>query len=254
MQPERFDMDNAKKTRGANGRSSIYFSKADQSWHGRVTMGTRDDGRPDRPHVRGQSRPEVVEKVRKLEQQRDDGTARKPGKVPTVAQWLTHWLDNIAAPNVRYKTIQGYRIAVDRHLIPGLGAHRMDKVQPEHFEKLYAKMIRAGLKGGTAHQVHRTARTAFREARKRKVIAENPFDIVKAPRVDEEEIEPFEVEEIQALMRAAVGRRNGARFVLALAIGTRKGETLAFRWDRLNTTTKILRVSKQRQRQNYEHG
>lgn len=247
-------MAKTKRTRAANGRSSIYFSDADQSWHGRVTMGVRDDGSPDRRHVRGKTQDDVTTKVQKLEQQRDAGTVRKPGKSQTVAEWLTYWVENIAAPNVRYKTIQGYRIAVRRHLIPGVGAHRMDKVQPEHFEKLYAKMLRSGLEPGTAHQVHRTARTAFREARKRKVISENPFDIVKAPRVDEKEIEPFEIEEIQALMRTALTRRNGVRFVLALAIGTRKGETLGFRWDRLNTKTKILRVSKQRQRQNYEHG
>ncbi len=243
-----------RKTRNANGRSSIYFSEADQSWHGRVTMGVRDDGRADRRHVRGKTQGDVTAKVQKLEQERDAGITRKAGKAQTVAEWLTYWADNIAAPNVRYKTIQGYRIAINRHLIPGVGAHRMDKIQPEHFEKLYAKMIKAGLEGGTAHQVHRTARTAFREARKRKVISENPFDIVKAPRVDEKEIEPFEIEEIQALMSTALARRNGARFVLALAVGTRKGETLGFRWDRLNTKTKVLRVSKQRQRQNYEHG
>jgi integrase len=243
-----------KKTRAANGRSSIYYSDADNSWHGRVTMGVCDDGRPDRRHVRGKTKEEVTGKVQELEQQRETGVVRKPGKSQTVADWLTYWVENIAAPNVRYKTLQGYRIAVRRHLIPGVGMHRMDKIQPEHFEKLYAKMIRNGLKGGTAHQVHRTARTAFREARKRKVIGENPFDIVKAPRVDEMEIEPFEVEEIQTLIRTALTRRNGVRFVLALAVGTRKGETLGFRWNRLNKKTKILRVSKQRQRQNYEHG
>jgi integrase len=49
-------------------------------------------------------------------------------------------------------------------------------------------------------------------------------------------------------------RRNGVRFVLALAIGTRKGETMGFRWDWLNKKTKVLRVRKQRQRQTYRHG
>ena len=47
------------KSRAANGRSSIYLGK-DGSWHGRVTMGVRDDGKPDRRHVQvkeqGQSR------------------------------------------------------------------------------------------------------------------------------------------------------------------------------------------------------
>jgi hypothetical protein len=72
--------------------------------------------------------------------------------------------------------------------------------------------------------------------------------------VEEKEAEPFEVEEIQVLMRTALTRRNGVRFVLTSAVGTRKGETLGFRWDRLNTSSKVLRVSKQSQRQNYVHG
>jgi len=41
---------------------------------------------------------------------------------------------------------------------------------------------------------------------------------------------------------------------LALAIGTRKGETIGFRWAWLNKKTKVLRVRKQRQRQTYRHG
>jgi integrase len=55
-------------------------------------------------------------------------------------------------------------------------------------------------------------------------------------------------------MKAALNRRNGVRFVLAIALGTRKGETLGLRWSRLDTQTKVLRISKQRQRQTYEHG
>lgn len=94
-----------------------------------------------------------------------------------------------------------------------------------------------------------------RTARRRKVVLDNIFDIVKAPRLDEDEIEPFEPEEIQALMAAALARpRNGVRFILALALGTRKGETIGFRWSRLNKRTKVLKVQKQRQRQTYKHG
>jgi integrase len=70
----------------------------------------------------------------------------------------------------------------------------------------------------------------------------------------EEEVEPFEIEEIQALLAAALKRRNGVRFVLALAIGIREGETIGFRWTWLNKKTKVLRVRKQRQRQTYRHG
>jgi hypothetical protein len=68
----------------------------------------------------------------------------------TVEQWLTHWLDNIAAHSVRYKTLVGYRTDVTRHLVPGIGAHRITKLEPEHIEKLYSKMRASGLAAGTA--------------------------------------------------------------------------------------------------------
>ncbi|MFD1150466.1 tyrosine-type recombinase/integrase [Saccharothrix hoggarensis] len=248
-------MPRTKTTRQPNGTSSVYYGK-DGYWHGRVTVGTKDDGTPDRRHVMRKNEAEVRDKVRELENQRDNGEIRQAGaKRWRVSEWLTHWVENIAAPSVRYKTLEGYRTAVYKHVVPALGQRWMDQTEAEHIEKLYAKMLRSGdFKPGTVHQVHRTARTAWREAKKRKVIRDNPFDLVKAPRLEEEEIEPFEPEEVQALMTAALARRNGVRFILALSLGTRKGESLGFRWSRLNTTTKVLRVSKQRQRQTYEHG
>lgn len=42
-------------TRAPNGASSIYYSETDGYWHGRVTMGVRDDGKPDRRHVQAKT-------------------------------------------------------------------------------------------------------------------------------------------------------------------------------------------------------
>ena len=252
-------MPRKKSTKAPNGRSSIYFGQ-DGYWHGRVTMGLKDDGKPERRHVmrKGDGAYDaVVEAVERLERERQEGTVRAPGsKLQTVADWLTYWLEEIAAPNVRYKTEEGYRTDIRKHLIPRIGAHKMANIQhePERFEKVYKDLAAKGYSPYTVHHVHITVRAAFREAKKRKVITENPFEIVKAPRIDEEEVEPFEIEEIQALLAAALKRRNGVRFVLALAIGTRKGETIGFRWSWLNKKTKVLRVRKQRQRQTYRHG
>lgn len=192
--------------------------------------------------------------MRELERQRDSGSVRKPGHGWTTEKWLTHWLENIARPSVRYKTYIGYRTAISQHLIPGLGAHRLDRLQPEHLEKLYAKMQAAGLKPATAHQVHRTARTAFGEAARRGRIVRNPAALAKPPRVDEDEVEPFEAEDIHRPLTAALARRNGVRFVVALALGLRQGEALGLKWSRLDTGSKTLRISSALQRQSWQHG
>lgn len=83
-------MPRTKKGRNASGESSIYYSETDGSWHGYVTVGVKDNGRPDRRHVRGKNRAEVSEKVRKLERAREDGKVRKAGRACTVEQWLAH--------------------------------------------------------------------------------------------------------------------------------------------------------------------
>jgi integrase len=115
----------------------------------------------------------------------------------------------------------GYRAPVCKHLIPGGGAHRLDKLQPEHLEKLYERTVsQKGLKPATAHLAHRTARVAPNEAVRRGRIVQNPATIAKAPRV----------EEAQRLFTAAATMRNAARFIVALALGLRRGEALGLRW------------------------
>ncbi len=74
------------RRRSANGRSSIYLG-GDGKWHGRVTMGVRDDGRPDRRHCEGKTQAEVTAKVRTLEKERDKDRARKPGQRWKVGAW-----------------------------------------------------------------------------------------------------------------------------------------------------------------------
>lgn len=239
--------------RKPNGASSIYKG-SDGDWHGRVTVGVKDDGSPDRRHVRGKTEAIVTKKVRDLERGRDDGTVRKAGQSWTVKAWLTHWVETIAAPSVRENTAAGYRVAVNKHLIPGVGAHRLDKLQPEHLERLYAKMQANGSSAGTAHQAHRTIRTALNEAVRRRHLARNPVLLVKPPRLVELEIEPYSVAEIQKLLLVAGERRNSARWAIALALGLRQGEVLGLKWSDVDLDAGTLRVRRGRQRPKYAHG
>lgn len=247
-------MGREKSTRTPSGASSIYKGK-DGYWHGRVTVGVKDDGRPDRRHVMSKSEAKVRKGVRDLEKLRDEKRVPKAGQHWTLTKWLTHWIDNIACPpNVSDNTHAGYRVDVTKHLIPGIGAHRLDKLEPEHFEKLYAKMQRGGLKPGTAHHVHRTVRAALNEAVKRKHLAANPVLIAKAPRLVEEEVEPYDLDEIQQLLKVVSDKRNGARWVVALSLGLRQGECLGLKWSDVDLERGTLRIRRGRLRPKYEHG
>jgi integrase len=250
--PPKEETPRPRRTRNPNYRSTIYQTK-DGYWHGRVTIGARDDGQSDRRHIGGKTRSEVAEKVRALERDRD--RARYAKSAWTVGRWLTYWVENIAAPpHVAENTHNGYLVDVNKHLIPGLGAHRLERLTPDHVERLYAKLQRGGLSPGGVHHVHRTLRAALNEAVRRSHLTRNPVLVAKAPKLDEEEVEPYDVPEIQRLLEAAARRRNGARWALALALGLRQGEALGLTWDDVDLDKCTIRVRRSRLRPRYTHG
>ncbi|MFZ3498739.1 tyrosine-type recombinase/integrase [Streptomyces sp. 5.8] len=244
-----------KGTRRANGETAIYFGK-DGRWHARVPMGYRDNGEPYRRHITRLTEDLLMEEVKRLEKQRDQGTAQQPGKLWTVEKWLWHWVENIAKESVSENTYDGYEVAVRVHLVPGIGRHRIDRLEPEHLESLYRRMKAKGSKPATAHQAHRTARTALGEAVRRGHAAKNAAALAKPPRVEEaeDEIEPYSVEEIQSLLIEVNKRRNSARWMLALALGLRQGETLGLRWADVDLENEYLKLRRNRLRPKYAHG
>lgn len=246
-------MTRRKPARRGNGESTIYKG-ADGYWHGRVTVGVCDDGTPDRRHVRGTTKAAVTKKVRAMERKREAGLIQVVGQRWTVATWLEHWLENISRPSVRENTYSGYRVDVYVHLIPGVGGHKLDGLAPEHLERLYRRMSRKGSAPATVHHVHRTIRVALGEAERRGHITRNPAKIAKAPRLEEHEVEPFTVEEIQRLLEAAAQRRNSARWAIALALGLRQGEALGLQWTDIDFQAGSITVYRSRQRPKWAHG
>ncbi|MFF3592127.1 tyrosine-type recombinase/integrase [Streptomyces sp. NPDC002387] len=243
----------AKRSREPNGSASIYKG-VDGRWHGRVTVGIRPDGKPDRRHVGRRTKAEVVKAVREIERKRDAGNLSKPGEKWTLGNWLEHWVYEIAKKYVSENTYAGYEVDVRVHLVPGLGAHRLDRLEPEHLEAFYAKMQDEGSKAGTAHHVHRTVRVALAEARRRGQVSRNVAEIARAPRIEEEEVDPYSIEEVRSLLLEASKLRNSARWVVALALGLRQGEALALQWEDVDLDAGYLRIRRNRLRPRYRHG
>ncbi|MEU0068943.1 site-specific integrase [Streptomyces sp. NPDC006332] len=176
------------------------------------------------------------------------------GYSSTVESWLEYWAENIAKPYVSENTYDGYEVDVRVHFVPVLGAHRLDRLEPEHLERFYRKMQASGNSAGTAHHAHRTIRVALGEAVRRGHVVTNAAEIAKAPRLEEEDIEPYTIEEVQSLLVEAAKRRNSARWVVALALGLRQGEALGLHWEDVDLAAGYVRIRKNRIRPKYAHG
>jgi hypothetical protein len=59
---------------------------------------------------------------------------------------------------------------------------------------------------------------------------------------EEDEIEPYTVDEIKAILAEAGKHRNAARWAAALALGLRQGAALGLKWSDVDMKTGVLRV------------
>jgi len=216
--------------RGANGRSTI-IKRDDGRWHGYVSMGTKGNGSRDRRHVSAATRGDVVKKVKALEEKRDAGMTSAAGRPMTVEEWLTYWADNIASSRVRPRTLDSYRSMIRMHLVPHIGRRRLDQLMPEHLEQTYAAILATGLSPTTVLRIHRMLHRALKIAMQRDRVARNVATLVEPPRQERPQTpEPLDVDECKRVLAAAEGRRNAARWTVALALGLRQSEALALQW------------------------
>jgi len=238
----------ASRGRRGHGDGAVYRS-SDGRWRAAADLGWRD-GRRVRKYFSGPTRAEVSAKLRRALATADSGVdIAAAGRVPTLEQWLSHWLNEIASRRVRPSTLATYRGYVQNRIIPELGKHRLDRLQPEHLERFYHRLEAEGLAAATVLQIHHIVSRALKVAMQRGKVARNVATLVDAPSVQQREVQPLTVEEARAVLASAVPLRNASRWSVALALGLRQGEALGLLWADVDLDAGILRVRNALQRQ-----
>ena len=171
------------------------------------------------------------------------------GKAPSAAQWLMHWLETMAVSRLRPRTLEGYRSNIELHLLPHLGHHQLDRLQPEHLEACYRDLLAQGLSPATVLVNHRIISRALKVAMQRGRVARNVAALVDPPRVIKPELTPLTAGEARSVLAAAAGVANSARWSVALALGLRQGEALGLLWRDVDLTQGTLTVRRALQRQ-----
>src|SRR6266542_661483 len=245
--------------RQPNGRPSIYPG-SDDRYHTYVTVGLKPDGTSDRRHIKRRTAAAVADAVEELQRRVDAGGGAAPGKIETVAEWLTHWLENVVRPAHRQTTYRAYRSLLTIHAVPTIGRYRLDgsrsRLEPEHVQTLYAKMRRAGLAPLTVLKMHRTLHKAFALAKRQGKAVRNVCDLVDTPEARAKKIDAYDLDDAQTLLAAVAGDPMEARWLVGILLGPRQGEALGIRWSRVKLTGKRPRINleKQLQRYTWQHG
>lgn len=153
----------------------------------------------------------------------------------TVAQALDAW-HNHHAPNVEAGTANNYRQAIDHHITPHLGHHRLHKLRPHHIDALYATLRQQGLAPKTIRNIAGTLHTALNQAVRWGWIARNPATQAEPPTAKRRPITVPTAAQVLAVTQHA--RPDFAAMIrLAATTGHRRGSLLALRWTDVDLDT-----------------
>ena len=143
-------MIDAKRRKGkrGDGEGSIRWSEKKKLWIARLMVGYRPDGKPDIREVSAKLRGECQRKLDELRQRASGGLLADAGKDrETLKGFLTGWLEAVKG-TVRASTHDGYRIYVEKHLIPGLGRPKLAALKPDDIRRFYRAKAEAGCRRG----------------------------------------------------------------------------------------------------------
>lgn len=227
-----------KRAKRANGEGSIY-QRSDGKWVGSVSVNV--EGKVKRKVFYGKTKTEVREKLQDALAEKKQGSLTLSVQ-QTVGEYLDHWLENIIKHTIRPRSYERYEAIVRLHLAPNIGKTKLQALNPQHLQKLYAKKLNEGLSSTTVNAIHGMLHKALDDAVKTGLLARNVCDSVSPPRKLHNEIKPLNPVQIRKLLEAAKGHPNEALFVLALATGMRRGELLALKWQDVDFTNNTLQV------------
>lgn len=136
------------------------------------------------------------------------------------------------------------RPLVYKHLIPGVGHIKLQKLTGQHLQSFYAKKLKEGTSFNRVRQIHGLLRQALKHAKRIKLVGVNVSEGLDLPK--EEKYKPYVLtpEQARSLLQVARARDLEALIALAVMTAMRKGEILGLRWSDVDLDTGIVQVSR----------
>lgn len=238
--------------RRSHGEGGIR-QRPDGRWEATIDLGVVD-GKRRRKYLYGKTRREVARKLDDARGQVRGGGAPAPERL-TVGVYLDTWLETVKKDAVGPRTYARNEEVIRLHLKPSLGHLKLKQLHGQDVLKLQKALRDRGLAPRTVLKVRSVLADALTDAKRQHLILNNPVEDVDPPRVEgddsvEEEDEPriLDRSEARAFIEAVRGDRLEALYLVAMALGVRKGEALGLKWTDLDWDSGALRIRRQLQR------
>lgn len=211
------------------------------------------DGR--RRNLSAKTSKEIVKKLRIALNKKESRTLEAmPSRAGTVQEMLQSFLDD-KARKVEPRTLERYKLDIDRYLIPELGRIRLTDLTSDLIEDAYTRIQESygkhGLSQNSMAHINIILNAALKRAIRRKKIAFNPLDHIDTPKRKRSQVLPLTAEQKSQVINGGKSKPIIWRLMWALHFNTgfRQGEVLGLLWSDIDMATGELRLHQQLQRQ-----
>nr|WSW45378.1 site-specific integrase [Streptomyces sp. NBC_01001] len=232
------------RKRNPNGAGTITKRK-DGRYQAAVYV-LQPDGTRARKFAYGKTWAECDAKRRDLLAKVDQGIP-VPTRSAKLSEWLPYWLDNIVKPRRKLSTYDKYEMHVRLYLLPMLGNKQLESLGVTDVRRFLLQLEKKTT-AATAKESHRVLRTSLTAACREELITRNVATLVEPPRAQSRELSPWSLDETLDFLAAARRDPLYAAFVLAIAMGLRRGELVGLRWSDIDLDKRVLYVRQQTQR------
>lgn len=168
---------------------------------------------------------------------RGDYVDPRAGKV-ALNEWAEKWA---AGLSVKPKTKSGYESLLRSRILPVFGKRRLAQLRRSDIQEWIASMLAEGVSPGRARQAVIVLRLMLDDAVDDRLIARNPADRIKLPKIPHKEAEYFDPDVADRILNAVPNEYRLLFRVLA-TLGLRYGEAVALRRRNVDFLRRRLRV------------
>jgi integrase len=226
--------------RRGRGEDAIY--RDGNRWRGAISLGYGSDGKRLRKKVSGDTKAEVVSKLRDLRRELESGVAVPDDRL-TVGVFLNRWIRQNLPGHIADSTLDDYADTVRLHLVPAIGRKLLRKLTVADVDALWATKREQGYSSNSVRIMRAVLRRALGQAEREGLISRNVAALSSPPRVRTDAGRSLSVEQAKALLTVLNGHRLEALVVLMLAFGLRRGEALGLHWAALDWDAGTLGVT-----------
>ena len=238
----------AEKKRRARGEGSIRQRK-DGTWEARFVTGIDPGtGKEIRKSVYAKTQQEVRKKMTEAVAALNKEDYKEPCKM-TLAQWLNIWSTEYWN-DIKESTCASYRATIKNHIIPNLGAVKLDALNAHTVQKFLNSLSKesdshTALNPKTVHNVHGVLHKALAQAVAIGYLRANPTDACTLPKKIHKKISPLDEDTTALFLEAVKGHRFEYIYLTTIFTGMRRGEVCGLTWDCVDFATGSITINKQ---------